>query len=277
MSFLSTLTTVDTYTWGNCSNCSEVNLNDFVPNSWEPGAGTDKYSINRPNFGPSTPNYDDSSLGTPHYYKDQNFYDLCGPGAADIALEYWPWPPNLGNYTATDPWNNTTTTWDGADLYDRIDRARGYMVDLAWKINPGNHGGTLGLMQGGSGTTDSRMRDGLNWEASGENTSNWTYYFYVIGSGSSAQLHSAVQSDIGSSNVPLLLLVNAALLPNWPSQPPGTAINHYITIVGYNDSTGQYAYSDTCGNSTNCGSKHDGGINVASQSAMYNATYEWIW
>ena len=272
MSLPSPTIAASTSSWGNCNNCSELPLSNWVPNSWEPGDGKDIHNIVRPNFGLGTPNYDDTKGG----YVDQNFYNLCGPGAADVALQYWPWPPNLGNYTARDPHNNTTTTWDGGDPYDGVARARGYMVNLAWNINPGYQGGALGLMQGGTGTTDSRMRDGLNWEASGENSSDWAYYFYVIGSGSASTLHSAVQSDIASSNVPLVLLVNAAFLPNWPSNTQNPT-NHFITIVGYNDSSGQYAYTDTCGYSTACGSKHDGGINVASQSAIYNATYEWIW
>lgn len=272
MSLVGTANPANTYSWGNCSNCSELNLSNWIPNSWEPGAGKDKYNIARPNFGPNTPNYDDASKP----YKDQNFYDLCGPGAADVALWYWPSPPNFDNSTTTDPLTGTPTTWDATDPYGGVTRARGYMAELAWKINPGNRGGALGLMQGGTGTADSRMRDGLNWEASGENPSGWVYYFYIINSGSSSTLHSAVQSDIGSSNVPLVLLVNAALLPNWPYGTTNPT-NHYITIVGYNDNTGQYAYTDTCGNSTYCGSNHDGGVNVASQSTIYNATYEWIW
>lgn len=264
----------DTYSWGNCSNCSELSLNNWIPGSWEPGASTDIHGNHPPNFGSGTPNYDDAR----NLYTDQNFYDLCGPGAADVALWYWPWPPNFDDASQIkDPWNGAVTTWDATDPYDNHTRARGYMAELAWKINPGNKGGVLGLMQGGTGTTDTRMRDGLNWEASGENPSDWSNYFYVLASGSSGTLQTDVEADIGSSNVPVVLLVNAAHLPNWPSQPPGTVINHYITIVGYNNSTGQYAYTDTCGHSTLCGSNHDGGVNLASQSAIYNATYEWVW
>jgi hypothetical protein len=271
MSLVATANPADTYSWGNCSNCSELNLSNWIPNSWEPGAGTDKYGIARPNFGSGTPNYDDAG----NHYKDQNFYDLCGPGAADVALWYWPYPPSFDNSTTTDPLVKTPTTWDATDPYDGVTRARGYMAELAWKINPGNQGGNLGLMQGGTGTTDGRMRDGLNWEASGENLSDWKNYFYAIASGSAGVMHTDIESDIGSSNVPVVILANAALLPNWPSGTSST--NHYITIVGYNNNTGQYAYTDTCSHSTACGSKNDGGVNLASQSAIGNAMIEWFW
>lgn len=71
--------TTDTYSWGYCNNCAEVPIDLDVQHLWEPGPGTYNHA---PNFGPGTHSYDDNT----GYYDDKNFYNLCGPGAADAAL-----------------------------------------------------------------------------------------------------------------------------------------------------------------------------------------------
>ncbi len=130
------------------------------------------------------------------------------------------------------------------------------------------------------GTTLYGMQGALNWEASGENTSTWLNYFYVIvwnnvpeKSTDQATFHSRVVDDIYNSSVPVVAEVNANMLPNWQR----TGMNrHYITILGYDDTQGIYYYTDTCGASTNCNSSGhgtDGQLKSVDQTTMWNAIY----
>lgn len=210
-------------------------------------------------------------------YLDGNMFNLCGPGAADNALYYWPAPPNaLGTHTYTDRSNGVSATW-GSDRY------RSYMMRLAWDIQP--PGWTPGMMDSTAnpswGVTLYNMRDGLNWEASGENTGTWSNYFYAIrwwgDSGvNGSTLHSDLVADVwaqGGSGVGVVAEVNARLLPNWS----GSGLTkHFITIIGYADgyNGGQgplYYYLDSCGNVTGCGSNTNAGLQHVSQSQMWNA------
>lgn len=109
------------------------------------------------------------------------------------------------------------------------------------------------------------VRDVLNWEASGHNTSNWSTYFYVRVSSSGLNadtLLSDVEQDINSGK-PVVAEVMTQDLPNWPASGGGQV--HYITITGYdNYNGGTYTYVDSCGKA--CGSNQDGGTNTISQS-----------
>lgn len=119
--------------------------------------------------------YDDAY----HHYADGYMYTLCGPGAADVTADYWPWPPNLANYANVNDQLNPTqsTSWNGTDV-DGTTRMRGYMVHLAFQIETPTWAvpGMLpqSYFQSGvkGGATLQVVRDALNWEASGENSSN---------------------------------------------------------------------------------------------------------
>jgi hypothetical protein len=268
-----------TYSWPSCTSCDELSISTLVQHVWEPGGGS------APNFGPSTSSNDDN--GQP--YSDWNMVDLCGPGAADVALWFWPLPNNAMNVSATDTYiSRPTGYWMGVDPYDNTSRMRGYMIQLAWNIHAPSYtypGYFNGMMRNSWATPDWVMLDGMKWEASGENSSTWQNYFYVLASpGTKSTFHSNVQSDISTDHVPVVVLLNNAnALPNW--NPNGGPIGHYITIVGYNDSTGdggEYAYMDTCGQSSSCnsyGGNSDGGVKVATATQVWNAINggEWIW
>ena len=89
------------------------------------------------------------------------------------------------------------------------------------------------------------VRDALNWEASGRNTSTWSNYFYLAvtpGNLSASQLHTYVKSDLYNSQVPLIVSVNENVLPDWS----GSSGSHLIAITGYDDNAGTYTYSETC-------------------------------
>lgn len=248
-------------------NSYELSTNNPVPGTFEPGDGT------HPNYGPNTSYNDDLN----HYYgSDLDFFGFCGPGAADNALYYWPNPPNLiSNYYVQDPGHtSTSTSWTS-------ERMRGYMTDLAWQIQwPGwPHAGMMDHSTYSTlGTSLYGMVDGLNWEASGRNSSDWQTYFYVIQwngnmSGSNPVPASTfladIESDTSFNNVPVVAEVNAQMMRNWNNN--GGETYHFITIIGYDNNAGKYYYTDTCANSTGCGSKYDGGVQWDYQSNVYNA------
>jgi hypothetical protein len=270
-------------TWiGSCSQSNAARCFGATPNSGS-GCLSDACSLNyglvQGVYEPGNGDFPNNGLGTSglddysnNYYvasrPDNDFYDLCGPGAADIALEYWPAPPNSESLVnVTDPayyayYNvNTTTSWNGV-------RMRGYMTYLAWQLNwPADSAGTpwhikgqdpIGMMDNSRftswGVTLYGMRDGLNWAASGENTSNWFSYFYAIAwisqNNSHLILHKDIMTDIYYDNVPVVAEVDVKYLPNWSQIYAGT--HHFITIIGYDDTSGVYYYTDTCGYDTPC-------------------------
>lgn len=140
-------------------------------------------------------------------------------------------------------------------------------------------------------------QDVLNWEASGHNTSTWKNFFYTTqwdaygnpGGGTQAMLLSDVESDLWYSHAPVVAEVNANMLPNWPG---GGQIKHAITIIGYNNTSGNYTYVDSCGSGvgrgTGCGANSQQSYYTVSQAKMYdainNVAYDpntgdggWIW
>lgn len=51
-------------------------------------------------------------------------------------------------------------------------------------------------------------------------------------------------------------------------------VQHFITIVGSDDTTHEYWYTDTCGKSAGCGNQtygSDGGLHLVDQTTMWNA------
>jgi hypothetical protein len=245
-----------------------LSLDSYAWGTWEPSNGY------YPNQGAGTSSTDDA--GTTYY--NHNFFNMCGPGAADIALDFWPAPPNLAYNYAEDPSYNAytgsrhITYWNGYKM-------RGYMTRLAWDILPPtwpNYGMMDTAHYPSYGVTHYSMAEALNWKASGHNSNRWQSYFYVIAwwdqNNNPAIFHNHVVSDIANSNVPVVAGVNATLLPNWTGQTG--MVKHYITVVGYDDNAGTYAYTDTCAKSTNCnglGSNFDGQVKYVSQSVMWNA------
>jgi hypothetical protein len=223
------------------------------------------------------------------------FLTLCGPGAADVALYYWPWPPNLHDYTQgiVEYLNNTRTVWNGRDR-DGILRMRGYMLHLAYEIQPPTWPRAgLNMQQAdwdtqplhrGKGATLSVMKDALNWEASGEGSlGTWsTYFYYTVFSnfsngGNGGVLHDDVFNDIVLSNEPVVLLVNTNGLQNWGFS---SGVWHFITIIGYNDDYQGgpvYMYTDSCASVTGCGSNTNGQVQIGKQSDLYNNSSGWDW
>jgi hypothetical protein len=248
-------------------------VTNSVDTVYEPSDG------NHPNFGPGSSSRDDAG----NSYNDLNFFGLCGPGAADIALEYWPAPPNLLNATTSDYSTSphTITTWSA-------ERMRGYMTWLAWTMPnfpsswypSGSDWPQVGGIMDQShyttwGVNNYEMADMLNWELTAHETTGSNFYIPVFWSDyNQSTLLANVESDIATNGVPVVANVDPYYLQasdggNWPN---GIGhLYHFITIVGYDNNAGIYYYTDTCGHSTNCGSSHDGGVNSVSQNQMWAA------
>jgi hypothetical protein len=266
--------------WGNCNDCYEL-PEGSIWNVFEPSAG----GQGDYNFGYGSNAADDncSSLGctgTPYF--DQYYWDLCGPGAADVALWFWPKPPNTESTFTKEPISQVWAWWKGTDPYDGVMRMRGYMMDLAYLINPGWPSPGMQLSDPShAATKDWAMREGLNWEASGHQGKDYFYIFSYPDSSGNAQLRSDVKQDLtGTFHAPVVVLLNAKYLPNWS---PGGTVGHYVTIIGYNNDNSQYAYVDTCGYWTYCnhGPNTDGQVHVVDQQTLFNGILsygnEWIW
>jgi hypothetical protein len=225
---------------------------------------------------------------------DSNYWNFCGEGATEVALYYWRptnvtgWPE--GNFT--EPYGTPVTThhWRSSDTGTSSDTSNGYATKgrayemyLAEQVQPGNTG-LLGEFDFYSGTGHKsthagRLTDVLNWEASNHYSGYKNYIYTWRSPVSQAQLLADVHTNIYDSGIAVVAgidtYVSSSLhLPNW-AKPVG----HAITIIGYNDTTGTYTYTDTCG--VDCGSTKNGGTNVVSQTTMWqlishhNTGYAW--
>ncbi len=192
-------------------------------------------------------------------YTDYYFWYLCGPGATNVVMDYWPTVNNrsIGGHNYSDPY--TTTYWNDNNL-------RAYTMYIAdqvyppWYTSPGEM--TYGAYPYGDTTFDD-LRDALNWEASGHNTSTWSTYFYAVVGASSLNLNSLrsdVMSDIYYSGRPLVVSVNDAYLPSWNH---GTT-SHFVTVVGYDNNKGTFTYVETC-TPASCGTKGTGWYTISQQ------------
>jgi hypothetical protein len=113
--------------------------------------------------------------------------------------------------------------------------------------------------------------DGINWEASGGSRLN---YFYVIVPASqltAAALLDHVHADI-AMGVPVVIAARTSdgthSLPFWRVKSAASAVNHFVTVVGYDDAAGTYAVMDTCG--VTCNDRNmRAGVRTMSQSALF--------
>jgi len=113
---------------GSTPPCSDELTTTLEANIMEPSDGT------HPNFGSGTAETDDANKAYGSA-GDENFFGLCGPGAADVAMFYWPTPNNnLDVANVADPLTGLTTTWNDHDIDGGVYRYRGYMVYLAWQM-----------------------------------------------------------------------------------------------------------------------------------------------
>jgi hypothetical protein len=195
-----------------------------------------------------------------HHYSDGLYYTWCGVGASDVALWFWPAPPNtMDAHDVYDPMESGQySSWNGEDI-DYTYRLRGYMLWLADQVQPptwwkyGMLNQSFYQSNESGGVTLQVVQDTLNWEASGHNQSNWQNYFYTTVWNSQfynryypsnlySALHSDIVADIANSHVPVLVELPAGYLPNWPNT---ATVNHMVAIVGYDDNVHTFTYIDT--------------------------------
>ncbi len=232
-------------------------------------------------------------------YTDDNYWNMCGPGAEAVVLYYSPWRsnpkygrintyykepygPHVSNTFWTSPSNDKTygykTMWRPSILY------------LAEYSKPPTFS-TAGVdgfstyRTTGSKTSD--ICDSLNWEAS-DHASKSSYcgsgsYFYAEVSGSTS-FHSHVVSDVnashdGISGWAVWVAVNTYAssthhLPNW-----SRSVTHAIAVVGYNDTANTYTYIDTCGPHCNSSSGNSSSTRefTVSQSVLESIMDNHVW
>ncbi len=130
-------------------------------------------------------------------YTDTYMWYLCGPGATTVALAYWNTVnENIGNGY----WKDTHSQlwWNTSPHY------RPYMMYIAAYsyapsyISAGEETYYAYNPSGGddANTFNADLRDDLNWEASGENRSNWQNWFYIIVTPGSSLTLSVLISDV---------------------------------------------------------------------------------
>ena len=217
-------------------------------------------------------------------YTDYNYTLWCGPGTAAVVLYYWPasWsavitksgtfkePVNVGaNRYASTYWGAESPGGYGRGMIMYLAEVEWPTPDqgLSWWSQPG-------LMRWSDrppSTYVENLVDGINWEASGRSRLD---YFYVIVRASeltAAALADHIHADINMS-VPVVIAARTSdgtnALPYWSVKSTRSAVNHFVTVVGYDDTAGTYAVMDTCGTACNDGSVRAGVRNI-SQAALF--------
>ena len=225
------------------------------------------------------------------YFRDLNYWKLCGDGAMTVALWYWQQLTGYPNVTGTsgyflDPYvaqgsywpfsgprvalkgrTKLGTYWSGTDKVSGfVVNGRGYEMYLATAAQPAGWK-TPGLsvyrdkignpLYPTYGTDQGNLLAGLNWEVSGHDATTWgTAYYTTIARTDSIltrDLKTAVMLDVGRDGVPVVASVDAYYLPNWTDHDKTAHMNHAITIVGYDNKANPptYTYIDTCGHACN--------------------------
>ena len=217
-------------------------------------------------------------------YTDNNYSLFCGAGAGAVVMYYWPASNKMVTTTAdtfTEPVNLGTNRY--ASTYWASEDAGGYgrgmvmylaevewpMVDrgASWWKRPG-------LMNWGAqppSTDVPNLIDAINWEASGRTRLNYFYVAVPASKLTAATLLDHVHADI-SMGVPVVAAARTSngkvALPYWRVKPIKSAVNHFVTIVGYNDSAGTYSVMDTCGTTCNDANARSG-VSIISQATLY--------
>jgi hypothetical protein len=214
-----------------------------------------------------------------HAYTDPNYWNFCAPGAAVVAMYYfansYPLATGIGARTYTEPRNNghqATTYWTATD---RSSKGRGALMWMAEYVKPpvGYAWPLRGMVNWSTpyppSTPVNRLRDALNWEASGRTRVD---YFYVQAKASTltrAMLQIDIRSDVGVARVPVIATVRTGngtvSLPAWRKT---AGVNHSIAIVGYDNIASTYTFVDTCGPGCN-NTGRAAGVYTVSQATMW--------
>jgi hypothetical protein len=235
------------------------------------------------------PGYGSDAKG--NRYSDLSYWNLCGPGAATVALYYWQQVTGRPDVTGTagfflDPYaadgaawpspgpsvaaaagQRVGTYWSGSDRVSGFTaHARGFLMYMAMVSQPGTWSATGIAVFANSngdalyptrGASRANIQAGLNWEISGHDPSNWTDSWYASVTRAdptlARDLQAAVTLDVGRDGVPVVVALDTYDLPNWQAGSATPHIRHSVAIVGYDNTANPptYTYLDTCGRSCN--------------------------
>jgi hypothetical protein len=235
------------------------------------------------------PGYGHDEKGT--HYTNLTYWNLCGPGAATVALYYWQQLTGRPNVTGTkgyflDPYaaegaswpspgpavamsngRPVGTYWSGTDTVNGFTaRGRGFLMYMAMEVQPATWQSTgITVFADGDGNplyptrgaSRANIQTGLNWEISGHDAATWTEAWYAPVSKAdptlARDLQTAVMLDVGRDGVPVVAAVDTYDLPNWQAGGSTPHTRHAIAIVGYDNTASPptFSYIDTCGRSCN--------------------------
>lgn len=224
-------------------------------------------------------------------YYNLSYWNLCGPGAATVALYYWQQLTGRPNVTGmagyfVDPYaaegaawpspgpslpstsgKRIGTYWSGSDTVNGFTaHGRGFIMYMAMLSQPAAWSATgIAVFAGQSGTplyptrgaSRQNIQAGLNWEVSGQDSSTWLDAWYASVTRAdpnlARDLQAAVTLDVGRDGVPVVVALDTYDLPNWQAGTATPHIRHSVAIVGYDNAANPptYTYLDTCGRSCN--------------------------
>jgi hypothetical protein len=217
-------------------------------------------------------------------YTDYNYSLFCGAGTAAVVLYYWPASRNAvttKSGTFVEPIDLGTnhyarTYWAAQDSGGYGRGMIAYLAEVEWPapdkgLSWWPRPGLMNWSASPPSTNVQNLVDAINWEASGQSRLD---YFYVIVPASqltAASLLDHVHADIGMG-VPVVIAARTSdgtnSLPYWSVKSTRSAVNHFVTVVGYDDTAGTYAVMDTCGTTCNDLNSRAGVRNI-SQSALF--------
>ncbi len=215
-------------------------------------------------------------------YNNESYWDLCGPGAATVALYYWQrltgfpdvtgmsgsfldpyvaegvdWPTPGPHVPTSAAGKRVGTYWTGSDKVNGFEaHGRGFMMYLAMVAQPDGwtSTGIAAFSEPRSnkaayplwGTSRVNMQDGVNWEIAGH-AEGWANAWYASVDKSDPalgqDLRTAVMLDVGRDGVPVLVALDTANLPNWQTKTGETHVRHSIAIVGYDNAANPPTYT----------------------------------
>ncbi|MEA2622172.1 MAG: hypothetical protein QOH61_1082 [Chloroflexota bacterium] len=215
-------------------------------------------------------------------YTDSNYWNFCTAGAATVAAYYWITDAVINrpgqNYTEQYGPHKSTTYWRSSDTGTSADtgnlyatKGRGYLMYLAEYTKPPafSRPGILDFstyQTSGGNIGDAALA--LNWEIFGNQ--NFFWQLYRVPGTSKSSFIASVENDLFDQGTPTLVALNTYIssttrLPNWTH-----SLGHAIAIVGYNNTTSEFTYIDTCGRACNgSAGNHNGGTYTISFSKMY--------